>query len=182
MVALLGLLPDEFPGAAGLANFRYYEPRCGHGSSLSSAMHGLVAARLGDTEMALRFFRQTAAIDLADTHVAIAGGVHIAALGGIWMMAMLGFAGLSLEGDAIGFNPQLPAAWHSIGFRVQWRGRHLAIRIDQRKRLLEAVLEAGEPMTILVAGKHHELCSNQALRVSVQPSGIQSSIAHLVGS
>ena len=31
--------------------------------------------------MALRYFRQTAAIDLADTHVAIDGGVHIAALG-----------------------------------------------------------------------------------------------------
>ena len=55
---------------------------CGHGSSLSRAMHGFVAARLGCSEMALRHFRQTAAIDLADTHVAIDGGVHIAALGG----------------------------------------------------------------------------------------------------
>ena len=44
VVALLGLLPEEFPGAAGAANFDYYEPRCGHGSSLSPAMHGLVAA------------------------------------------------------------------------------------------------------------------------------------------
>ena len=35
----------------------------------------MVAARLGDTEMALRFFRQTAAIDLADTHAVMDGGV-----------------------------------------------------------------------------------------------------------
>ena len=47
VVALLGLLPEEFPGDSGRTNFRYYEPRCGHGSSLSGAMHGLVAARLG---------------------------------------------------------------------------------------------------------------------------------------
>ena len=29
VVALLGLLPEEFPGDSGRANFRYYEPRCG---------------------------------------------------------------------------------------------------------------------------------------------------------
>jgi hypothetical protein len=78
----------------------YYEPRCGHGSSLSRAMHGFVAARLGYSEMALRYFRQTAAIDLADTHVAIDGGVHIAALGGVWLTAVFGFAGLSLRTTA----------------------------------------------------------------------------------
>ena len=47
VVALLALLPEEFPGDTGTRNFRYYEPRCSHGSSLSRAMHGLVAARLG---------------------------------------------------------------------------------------------------------------------------------------
>ncbi len=168
VVALLGLLPDEFPGAAGAANFRYYEPRCGHGSSLSRAMHGLVAARLGETEMALRYFEQTAAIDLADTHVAITGGVHIAALGGVWMMAVLGFAGLSLQGDAIGLNPQPPAGWHSLGFRVQWRGRRLAIRIGEAGQSIEAALEAGEPMTIVVAGEQHELRCDRTLRIPVR--------------
>ena len=117
VVALLGLLPEEFAGETGAANFRYYEPRCGHGSSLSRAMHGLVAARLGYAEMALRYFRQTAAIDLADTHVAIDGGVHIAALGGIWMTAVFGFAGLSLRSDGMAIDPQLPAGWRSLGFR-----------------------------------------------------------------
>ena len=93
VVALLGLLPEEFPGDSGRANFRYYEPRCGHGSSLSGAMHGLVAARLGDTDLALRYFQQAAAIDLADNHTTIAGGLHMAALGGTWLTAILGFAG-----------------------------------------------------------------------------------------
>ena len=105
VVALLGLLPEEFAGDTGAANFRYYEPRCSHGSSLSPAMHGLVAARLGYSEMALRYFRQTAAIDLADTHVAIDGGVHIAALGGVWLMAVFGFAGLSLRERRHGDRP-----------------------------------------------------------------------------
>ena len=48
IVALIALLPEAFPNATALTNFRYYEPRCAHGSSLSAAMHAMVAARLGD--------------------------------------------------------------------------------------------------------------------------------------
>jgi trehalose/maltose hydrolase-like predicted phosphorylase len=125
----------------------------------------MVAARLGYSEMALRYFRQTAAIDLADTHVAIDGGVHIAALGGIWLTAVFGFAGLSLHSDGIAVDPQLPANWRSLGFRLQWRSRRLKIRIEQAKQLVEATLEAGEPMTLVVSGEPHELRRDQTLRV-----------------
>src|SRR5271168_3021883 len=61
VVALLALLPEEFPGAMAKANFRYYETRCAHGSSLSAGVHALVAARLGDADTALRYLRQAAA-------------------------------------------------------------------------------------------------------------------------
>ena len=48
VVMLLHLLWDRFPPEVREANFRYYEPRCAHGSSLSPAIHSLMAARLGD--------------------------------------------------------------------------------------------------------------------------------------
>jgi trehalose/maltose hydrolase-like predicted phosphorylase len=160
VVALLGLLPEEFKGDSAVKNFRYYSSRCGHGSSLSPAMHGLVAARLGDTATALRFFRQTAAIDLSAKRVGSAGGIHIAAQGGIWMLSVLGFAGLSLRGDGIAIDPQLPTGWDSIAFSVQWRGRHVKIRIDRNERRLNATLEAGEPMILFAGGKPNHLpCS-----------------------
>ena len=82
VVALIALLPDEFPGAAAKANFRYYEPRCAHGSSLSAGIHALVAARLGETETALRFLRQAAIADL-ELDPNSAGGIRIAGLGGL---------------------------------------------------------------------------------------------------
>ena len=40
VVALLALLPEEFPGPMAETNFRHYEPRTAHGSSLSAGMHG----------------------------------------------------------------------------------------------------------------------------------------------
>ncbi|MFA4893419.1 glycoside hydrolase family 65 protein [Brevundimonas sp.] len=163
VVALLALLPEEFAGAAGKKNFDYYEPRCGHGSSLSTALHGLVAARLGDVEMALDYFHRTAAIDLADTKVAIGGGIHIAAQGGLWMMSVFGFAGLSLRSDGLAFAPHLPASWSSLSFSVQWRGRRLSVRVDQVNQQLEASLEVGEPMILIVGGRPYPLASEAPL-------------------
>ncbi|MBV8576573.1 MAG: glycoside hydrolase family 65 protein, partial [Acetobacteraceae bacterium] len=157
VVALMALLPEEFPGETAALNFHYYEPRCSHGSSLSAGIHGLVAARLGCSEMAMRYFRQAVAIDLSDTHVTIAGGLHVAALGGAWQTAVLGFAGLSLQADSLSLDPKLPDAWQKLCFSVQWRGRHVRIRIDQAQQHMEATLEAGEPMPLAVSGNRYEL-------------------------
>jgi len=152
VVALLALLSEEVDPRSQEINFRHYEPRCGHGSSLSRAMHAIVAARLGDVELALRYFRETAAIDLADIAGGSAGGVHIAALGGLWQAAVLGFAGLTLQDDALAIDPKLPAAWRRLGFRIQWRGRRVAIDIGPDSRA-EVTLEAGEPFNLLVSGQ-----------------------------
>ncbi len=157
VVALLMLLPEEFVGETAAENFRYYEPRCSHGSSLSRAMHAVAVARLGCSDMALEFFRETAAIDLGDTSAAIDGGVHIAALGGVWMAAIMGFAGLSIRNGGIALDPHLPTGWRGLSFGVQWHGRRLRIKINQPARSIQVMLEAGEPMTLLVKGELHEL-------------------------
>ena len=163
VVALLGLLPEEFPGDSGRANFCYYEPRCGHGSSLSGAMHALVAARLGDSNLAKRYFEQAVAIDLADNHTTIAAGLHMAALGGTWLTAVFGFAGLSLRSDGIAFDPKLPVSWRTLKFGIQWRGRHLRIGIDAAERLFHATLEAGDPMAVFVNDRRQEVRCDQAM-------------------
>jgi kojibiose phosphorylase len=43
VVALSALLWDKWPVAVHEANFRYYEPRTAHGSSLSPALYSLVS-------------------------------------------------------------------------------------------------------------------------------------------
>jgi trehalose/maltose hydrolase-like predicted phosphorylase len=165
VVALLGLLPEEFPDDTGLKNFRWYAARCSHGSSLSRAMHGLVAARLGLSDAALGFFRDTAAIDLGDTHVAIDGGIHIAALGGLWSLAVQGFAGLALTDTGVALDPKLPEAWRSLSFSVQWRGRCLRLAVGPPDRGVEATLTGGEAMTLTLGGKTYALAAGKTVRV-----------------
>ena len=170
VVALLGLLPEEFPGEARGQNFSHYEPRCSHGSSLSRAMHGLVAARLGLFDMALRYFRQTVAIDLGDAHVASDGGIHIAALGGVWMIAVQGFAGLSFTRDGPVLDPRLPPESRSLAFRFQWRGRSIGVRIAQNGSI-EAALDEGDSIPLVIGGRTRELRAGRALHVSGRTSG-----------
>jgi trehalose/maltose hydrolase-like predicted phosphorylase len=164
----IALLPYEFDRRSKIANFRYYEPRCDHGSSLSQATHALVAARLGDTELALSYFRSAASIDLAEDAARSSGGVHIATMGGLWQVAVFGFAGLSFLDDALALDPRLPAQWNSLGFRVQWRGRRLRVQIGREVNLLSATLEDGEPLKLIVAGEMHELLCGPPLRVAIR--------------
>lgn len=169
VVALLGLLPDEFPGDSGAANFHYYEPRCGHGSSLSAPMHAMTAARLGLSDLALRYFRNSVAGDLSDTDTSSAGGLRMAGLGGTWMTAVLGFAGLSLHDDWLSLNPRLPAGWRSLGFAIEWRGRRLKVRIDNAEKVLHVSLDAGEPMTLSVSGHHRTVHRDQPTACPLEP-------------
>src|SRR5512142_3575257 len=127
VVALSALLWDDYARHVHEANFRYYEPRTAHGSSLSPAMHALVAARLGDETLFDRFFRQAAEIDLANNMGNAAGGVHIAALGGLWQAAVLGAGGLRLREDGVVLDPHMPRTWSSLTFAIQWRGRVLRV-------------------------------------------------------
>ena len=167
VVALLVLLPEEFPAANQRANFDFYASRCGHGSSLSRAMHAVAAARLGDPGLALRYFHDSTAQDLSDATGA-AGGVHIAALGGLWQVAVFGFAGLSPRPDALAFDPMLPDTWRSLRFPIRWRGRKLSISVTPSTNRFEAVLRDGPSMRLIVQGNAHDLQPGQTLRVNLQ--------------
>ena len=150
VVMLLALLPQAFDPAVQATNFAFYEPRCGHGSSLSRAMHAIVAARLGEVRLAERYFRETAATDLEDTTAGVAGGVRIAALGGLWQTAVFGFAGFQPGEDGVAFAPHLPPRWQRLAFRVQWRQRVLHVELDRLARRARITLESGEPLNVRI--------------------------------
>lgn len=148
VVMLIYLLWDRFDPAVRAANFRYYEPRTAHGSSLSPAIHALVAARLGDAGLAARYFRQAAEIDLGNNMGNAARGVHAAALGGLWQAAVFGFAGMQARPDGLVFDPCLPSTWRALRFPVQWRGRTL--RVNMQPSAVEISVEGAEPVMVTV--------------------------------
>lgn len=77
------------------ANFRYYEPRTEHGSSLSGCIYALAAAKCGLMDYAYDYFMQAATLDLAGAYKRLVGdlyigGTHPASNGGSWLVAVPG--------------------------------------------------------------------------------------------
>ncbi|AWN42888.1 glycoside hydrolase family 65 protein [Methylobacterium durans] len=171
VVALIALLPEAFSGHGATINFRHYEPLCAHGSSLSAAMHARVAARLGDADMALRYMRETAALDL-DPDPNSAGGIRIAGLGGLWQAAVLGIAGLNLMGEALELDPKLPRTWNRLTFKVRWRGRSVSLSLA--RDAVEATLIEGDAMDITIAGLTQTLNARSPLRVDLSSEALPS--------
>ncbi len=161
-VILLGvLLPEEVAPDVQAANYRHYEPLTSHGSSLSPAIHALVAARVGDLDAARGYFELAGGVDLHNRMGNAADGVHIATMGGLWQAAVFGFGGVRADGDgdAMRLDPRIPPAWRGLGFTVRWRGARVdvAVRGDtldvDLDRVATVALGAG-PARRLEAGHH----------------------------
>jgi kojibiose phosphorylase len=135
------LLWDEISDEVRRANFHYYEPRTGHGSSLSPSIHALIAARIGDRRLSERYLKQASEIDLNNNMGNAAGGVHAAALGGLWQAMIFGFAGVRTHSDGVSFAPTLLPQWQRLAFPFQWRGRKLRVSMES-KAVRVAVSEA----------------------------------------
>ncbi len=150
----------EFSPAVRDANFRYYEPLTGHGSSLSPSVHALVAARLGDLLLAEKYIRQAAEIDLGNNMGNAAGGVHAAAIGGLWQAMVFGFAGLDTSGDCLRFEPHLLSRWRRLEFPFQWRGRKLLVRLEHDSIRLRHT-EGNKPVIAQVGERKVEIGPGQ---------------------
>jgi len=157
VVMLLALLWDTFTPEVRAANFAYYAPRCSQGSSLSPAIHALVAAKLGDVSAAEGYFRWAAEIDERDIRRDTSLGVHIATQGGVWQTAVLGFAGLSPRADGLRLDPHLPPRWSALEFPAHWHGRRVRVTLQRETRTMTAVLEQGPSLVMALGDQEQSL-------------------------
>ncbi|WP_339249588.1 glycosyl hydrolase family 65 protein [Paenibacillus sp. FSL P2-0136] len=138
VVLMLHLFRDRFSREVKQANWKFYEPRTEHGSSLSACIYALAAADIGLPDWGYPYFMRTATVDLTgeskqyvgDLYI---GGTHPAANGGAWMAAVLGFAGVGFDGQTVTLKPSLPETWSSIELPVILRGGSFRLRIGREE-------------------------------------------------
>jgi trehalose/maltose hydrolase-like predicted phosphorylase len=92
------LFPEAFPPEVVEANYRYYEPRTDHGSSLSPSVHAAVAAQIGNWKDAERFWKMGLQLDLLDLMRNTALGIHLGNMAGTWQALMFHILGRSNPG------------------------------------------------------------------------------------
>jgi trehalose/maltose hydrolase-like predicted phosphorylase len=159
VVMMLHMLRENVSPEIAAANYRYYEPRTTHGSSLSAAIHGALAARAGLLDDAVTYFRMAANTDLDAKAGFSAKGVHMATAGGLWQAAAMGFGGLVHDSDHLTLDPRLPAAWKRLKFPIRSRGAKVVVDIEPGRVTLtldgpaNVALGGGSSSTI-AAGTH----------------------------
>jgi maltose phosphorylase len=121
---------DEFDLETIKRNFKFYESRTVHESSLSPCVHSILAARLSDEEKAYEFYLRTARLDLDDYNNDTEDGLHITSMAGTWMSIVEGFAGMKVRDNQLQFNPFVPSQWKSFSFNIGFRGTQLKIKIS----------------------------------------------------
>ncbi len=159
--------PDAFSAAQKLRNFAYYERLTVRDSSLSAATQAVIAADVGQLELAYDYLAESALIDLDDTELNVADGLHLAALAGAWTAAVAGLGGLRSRYGKLTFAPRLPAPIRRLAFTINVRGQPLRTVITAATATYE--LEAGPPAVIRHHGSEFTLIAGKALTLDIPP-------------
>ena len=151
VLMMLYLYNSSFSDEVKRVNYGFYQPRTIHESSLSPAIHSILAAEVGAMEDAVRFFGYATRLDLDNYNRNTREGLHVTSIAMAWANIVYGFAGLRSDGDLLRFAPQLPDRWSSLGFSVTYRGRVIRVRMERRGTCF--TLEQGDGMHALVYGR-----------------------------
>ena len=146
---------DCFDAEQKARDFDYYERITVRDSSLSASIQAIVAAEVGQLELAYDYFGETAFIDLRDLAFNTEDGIHLASLAGTWLVAVAGFGGMRDHGDTLAFAPRLPSRLARLAFRLLYRGRRLRVEIHPHHASYE--LLDGEPLELLHHGERFTL-------------------------
>lgn len=114
-------------------NYLYYEPRCIHESSLSPAVHSILANELGMTDEATGFFEYATRLDLDNYNRNTGEGLHITSMAASWLNIVYGFAGMRTDGPVLSFTPTIPANWKAYEFRIRYKDASISVRVTHEK-------------------------------------------------
>lgn len=121
---------DRFSAAEKKRNFDFYETLTVHESSLSAAVHAILAADLHYEDKAVEMYARTARLDLDNYNNDTDDGLHITSMTGSWLAIVQGFAGMRISDEGqLSFKPFLPKKWTAYEFHINFRGRLLKISV-----------------------------------------------------
>jgi len=149
LVLAMQLRSEAFTPEQKERNFAYYEPLTVRDSSLSASTQAVLAAEVGQLDLAYDYLGEAALIDLHDLHHNVRDGLHMASLAGAWTGLVAGFGGLRVQNGSLSFTPRLPEALGRLAFHLLFRGCRLRVEVratEATYRLLD-----GSPLTV----RHH---------------------------
>lgn len=151
VLMMLYLYNSSFSEEVKRINYDFYQPRTIHESSLSPAIHSILAAELGQMDDAIRFFGYATRLDLDNYNRNTREGLHITSIAMAWANIVYGFAGLRSDGELLRFAPRLPERWKELSFSITYRGSILRVRMEAGKTSF--LLLKGTPVKLRIYDK-----------------------------
>jgi alpha,alpha-trehalose phosphorylase len=167
LVLAMHLRGDAFTAEQKARNFAYYERLTVRDSSLSDGTEAVIAAEVGQLDLAFDYLVEAALLDLHDLEHNTRDGVHIAALAGAWIALVDGFGGMRSRGDDLCFSPRLPRQLERLSFKLRYRGRVLQVTALPQSAIY--VLLEGGPVRLSHHGEPFVLSATQAVTRSIPP-------------
>jgi alpha,alpha-trehalose phosphorylase len=153
------LLRDRFTTHEKSQNYRFYEQRCVHTSSLSPSIHSILACDVGRYNQAYDYYLWSSRLDLDNFNNNTEEGLHISSMSGTWLNIVCGFGGLTYTGPLLEFSPILPPGWSAYRFKFVYRDRTIQVGVNGSE--VSLCLLAGEPLVVKLYGSQvgltHEL-------------------------
>jgi alpha,alpha-trehalose phosphorylase len=171
LVLAMHLRGDAFTAEQKARNFAYYERLTVRDSSLSDGTEAVIAAEVGQLDLAFDYLVESALMDLHDLEHNTRDGVHIAALAGTWIALVDGFGGMRNRGDDLCFSPRLPRQLERLCFKLRYRGRILEVTVLPQSAIY-ALLE-GAPVRLSHHGEPFVLSATQAVTRAIPPAPVR---------
>ncbi len=158
VLMMLYLYNSSFPESVKRTNYDFYRKHTIHESSLSPAIHSILAAELGKMDDAMDFFGFATRLDLDDYNRNTREGLHITSIAMAWANIVYGFAGLRSDGGILKFAPRLPDRWKALSFSILYKGQVLNIRMERNVTHFSGI--SGEPLRITVYDSEYTVTQN----------------------
>ncbi|MDF1696440.1 MAG: family 65 glycosyl hydrolase domain-containing protein [Saprospiraceae bacterium] len=124
---------EDFSLEEHMNNFRFYEPRTVHESSLSPCVHGILASKLELHDKAYEMYLRTSRLDLDDYNNDTEDGCHITSMAGTWLSIVKGFGGQRVQENKLSFTTSIPKKWEELRFKIKFRANLFEVIIGQDK-------------------------------------------------
>ena len=173
VVLALFLQGELFTAEQKRADFEYYDPITTGDSTLSAVVQSIMAAEVGYSDLARRYFVNALFVDLADRHGNTSDGVHVASAGGVWSALVYGFGGFRDHGGRFTFDPRLPEGWTAITFRLTIEGTRVRVTVRQPEMefAVENSADAGEKVDLEVRGVPVQVTTGAPITVPLADQG-----------
>jgi alpha,alpha-trehalose phosphorylase len=167
LVLALQLFSDAFPFEQKERDFAYYEPLTVRDSSLSASTQAVIAAEVGQLQLAYDYLGEAALMDLDDLEHNTRDGLHMASLAGTWIILVEGFGGLRFARKTISFAPCLPDGLTRLAFHLMFRDRHIRVEVTA-KEATYTLLE-GKPLKTTHHGSEITLSREKPVTCPIKP-------------